>query len=369
MPPVDASLLTTVLPYVPATIVVMLVEHTAIGKSFGRANDYTIDASQEMLAIGVTNLVGPFFGGFASTGSFSRTAIQSKSGARTPMAGVVTGMVVLLAVHLLTAAFYYIPSAVLSAVVVHAVGDLVTPFASLRQYWAVSPVELLVFLIGVVTSVVKSIETGLYASVALSTAALFYKSIQFGLMKPSTATAGLTEGSDKRRYGTFEAHKNHVEVGEYAIDSCLSSRTSSPTRPGVVYHRIPTSLDYVTAARFADDLMQNVQTHTKRGSEPQDQSWSTIGDGKQLERDQANLPPLRAIVLDFSLVQNVDVTAVQQLFDLQKQLEQYALPDTVEWRFVRVTSYKVRSALRGATIITLGDVEHARPQKPWYDQE
>jgi sodium-independent sulfate anion transporter 11 len=272
----------------------------------------------------------------------------------------VTGLVVLLAVHLLTAAFYYIPSAVLSAVVVHAVGDLVTPVATLRQYWAVSPFELLVFLVGVLTSVFKSIETGLYASVALSTAALFYKTIQSGLKGSSTATTNLTEGSGKRRYGTFEDHKNHVEFREYTLDSCPSSHTSTPTRPGVVYHRVPASLDYVTAARFADDLMQSVKTHTKRGSEPQDQSWSTIGGTKQLGQDQLNFPPLRAIVLDFSLVHNIDVTAIQQLFDLQKQLEKYALPDTVEWRFLRVTSEQVRSALHRASIITIRDIEQAR---------
>src|SRR5687768_281948 len=171
------GLFTTIMPYLPATIVVMLVEHMAIGKSFGRANNYTIDPSQEMVAIGVTNLVGPFFGGYPSTGSFSRTAIQSKAGARTPLAGLVTGLVVLLAVHLLTAAFYYIPSAVLAAVIVHAVGDLITPISTLRQYWLVSPVELAVFLVGVLASIAKSIESGLYASFTLSTAALLYRSM------------------------------------------------------------------------------------------------------------------------------------------------------------------------------------------------
>jgi sodium-independent sulfate anion transporter 11 len=83
----------------------MLVEHIAISKSFGRVNNYNIDPSQEMVAIGMTNILGPFLGGYPSTGSFSRTAIKSKAGVRTPAGGMVTAMVVLLATYLLTAVF------------------------------------------------------------------------------------------------------------------------------------------------------------------------------------------------------------------------------------------------------------------------
>ena len=52
-----------------------------------------------MVAIGVTNLLGPFLGAYPATGSFSRTAIKSKAGVRTPFAGVITAVVVLLAIY------------------------------------------------------------------------------------------------------------------------------------------------------------------------------------------------------------------------------------------------------------------------------
>src|ERR1051325_11465463 len=74
----------------PSTVIVLLIEHISISKSFGRVNNYTIDPSQELVAIGVTNLLGPFLGAYPATGSFSRTAIKSKAGVRTPFAGVIT---------------------------------------------------------------------------------------------------------------------------------------------------------------------------------------------------------------------------------------------------------------------------------------
>ena len=93
--------------------------------AFGRLNNYRINPNQELIAIGVTNTVGSCFGAYPATGSFSRTALKSKSGVRTPAAGIVTAIVVIVSLYGLTPAFYWIPTAGLSAVVFHAVADLI----------------------------------------------------------------------------------------------------------------------------------------------------------------------------------------------------------------------------------------------------
>ncbi|KAK0392508.1 hypothetical protein NLU13_2003 [Sarocladium strictum] len=361
-PPVNTDLFITIIPYLPATIVVMLVEHMAIAKSFGRANNYSINPSQEMVAIGMTNLVGPFFGGYPSTGSFSRTAIQSKSGARSPLAGMMTGLMVLLALYLLTAAFFYIPTAVLAAVVIHAVGDLITPASTLRQYWAVSAVELLVFSVGVLASFMKSIETGLYASVALSTVALLYQSLRIRArdaqirlplqlrrcvrnMRPSRVPS--------RQYGTFEGPQ---EAGSQDYRLNLVDKAARLPHPGVVVYQLPTSLDYINSARSLHELTSFVLKHTLSPAEiPSDlqkeQSWSPPEFETEASRDNLTLSPLQAIVLDFSMTQSVDATAVQQLVDLKKQLDAYASPTVLEWRFVHIDSRQVRKSLQGVSLV------------------
>ena len=112
---VDSTLLSAMAPQIPVATIILLLEHIAIAKSFGRINDYKIIPDQEVIAIGVTNLIGTLFNAYPATGSFSRTALKSKSGVRTPAAGIVTGIVVLLALYALTGAFYYIPMAGLAA--------------------------------------------------------------------------------------------------------------------------------------------------------------------------------------------------------------------------------------------------------------
>lgn len=159
----------------PATIIVLLIEHIAISKSFGRINNYTINPSQELVAIGFTNVFGPFLGAYPATGSFSRTAIKSKCGVRTPLAGVFTAIVVLLALYALTALFFYIPMASLAAVIIHAVGDLITPPKTVFQFWEVSPLEVPIFFIGVFVTIFSNIENGIYATIAASAALLLFR--------------------------------------------------------------------------------------------------------------------------------------------------------------------------------------------------
>ena len=88
-------------------------------------NGYVINPNQELIAIGVTNTVGSCFGAYPATGSFSRSALNSKSGVRTPAAGILTAIVVIVALYGLTSAFFWIPTAGLSAIIIHAVADLV----------------------------------------------------------------------------------------------------------------------------------------------------------------------------------------------------------------------------------------------------
>ena len=80
-----------------------------------------IDANQEMIALGMSNLAGSFVQSFPTTGSFSRTAVNSASGVKTPAGGIYTGGLVLLALAILMPFCAYIPQASLGALIITAV--------------------------------------------------------------------------------------------------------------------------------------------------------------------------------------------------------------------------------------------------------
>ena len=345
----------------------MLVEHVAISKSFGRVNNYSIDPSQEMVAIGVTNILGPFLGAYPSTGSFSRTAVNSKAGVRTPAAGLVSGLVVLLATYLLTSVFFYIPNATLSAVIIHAVGDLITPPNTVYQFWRVSPLEVFVFFVGVFVSVFANIEDGLYATVCISAAILIYRILKargrfLGKVRVHSVLGDHVIGEDPNKpvgeYGTFEETMDNTARNvflplDHGDGSNPEVEIDSPY-PGVFIYRFSEGFNYPNANFSLDYLTEFVLAHTRRTSaesfgRPGDRPWNNPGPRKtsksREDPDVDRRPTLKAIILDFSSVNNIDITSVQRLIDVRNQLDLYTSPDVVDWHIACINNRWTKRAL------------------------
>uniref|UniRef100_A0A146LEK3 Sodium-independent sulfate anion transporter n=1 Tax=Lygus hesperus TaxID=30085 RepID=A0A146LEK3_LYGHE len=102
--------------------IVAILANIAIAKAFVNG---TIDATQEMIALSLCNLVGSFFQSIPSCGAFSRSAVINASGVRTPLAGLYSAGLTLLALQFLSPYFYLIPRSTLSAVLISAVIFLV----------------------------------------------------------------------------------------------------------------------------------------------------------------------------------------------------------------------------------------------------
>jgi SulP family sulfate permease len=75
------------------------------------------DPNQELMAQGIANIVAPLFGGFAATGAIARTTTNVRTGGRTPIAGIIHAVVLLLIVLIAAPLASYVPLAALSAIV------------------------------------------------------------------------------------------------------------------------------------------------------------------------------------------------------------------------------------------------------------
>ncbi|KAM8773601.1 sodium-independent sulfate anion transporter isoform 1-T2 [Acanthopagrus schlegelii] len=149
-----------------------LLESIAIAKAFASQNDYRIDANQELLAIGVTNIMGSFVSAYPVTGSFGRTAVNSQTGVCTPAGGIVTSFIVLLSLAFLMPAFYYIPKASLAAVIICAVAPMVD-YQVVAKMWRIRKLDLLPFLVTFLMSFWQ-VQYGILGGVAVSGAMLLY---------------------------------------------------------------------------------------------------------------------------------------------------------------------------------------------------
>ncbi|XP_072271048.1 sodium-independent sulfate anion transporter isoform X2 [Pyxicephalus adspersus] len=122
-----------------------VLESVAIARAFSSQNNYRINTNQELLAIGLSNILGSFLSSYTVTGSFGRTALNSQTGVCTPAGGILTGLLVLFSLEYLTPLFYYIPKAALAAVIICAVAPMFD-MKICKELWKVKRIDLLPFL-------------------------------------------------------------------------------------------------------------------------------------------------------------------------------------------------------------------------------
>jgi sodium-independent sulfate anion transporter 11 len=359
-PNMPTGLVAALAPDLFPTILVLIIEHIAISKSFGRINNYVINPSQELVAVGFTNVFGPFLGAYPATGSFSRTAIKSKAGVRTPLAGIWTAVLVLLALYVLTSVFFYIPQASLSGLIIHAVGDLITPPNTVYQFWLVSPLEVIVFFITVILMIFTDLEIGIYVAIGLSVAILAVRIAK-------------AKGKLLGRVKVYRVNKESAseETGEKGgAPPVISSRDafvpldhsdgSNPAidvevpYPGVFIYRFVEGFNYLNAGRYMDILTSIVKAETRpttldKYKKLGDRPWNDPGPrrGKAIDTDDRR-PILRAIILDCSTVNNIDVTAIQALIDTRNQLDGHASPEVVDWHIAGATNRWARRGFAAA---------------------
>ena len=125
LPEFDFASLKELFPIAITLALIAFMEAMSVAKVMESKHGNELRANQELIALGMANIVGAFFKSYPTTGSFTRTAINDLSGAKTGLANLVSAVLVGLTLLFLTPLFYYLPNAVLAAIIIVAVFGLV----------------------------------------------------------------------------------------------------------------------------------------------------------------------------------------------------------------------------------------------------
>ena len=123
--------------------------------------------NQELMAQGVANFVTPFFGGMPATGTIARTVTNVKSGGRSPVAGMVHALVLLLVVWVAAPLANHVPLATLAAILMFVAWNMGEwhAFTDLKQFRAPYRITLLaVFLLTVMVDLTVAVQFGMFAA-------------------------------------------------------------------------------------------------------------------------------------------------------------------------------------------------------------
>ncbi len=193
LPPLDAGLLRQLAPAALTIAVISYMESISTAKAFAGRTRQRLNPNQELLAIGAANVAAGLFRGFSGAGGFSRGAVNFRSGAKTQLSGIISAGVLLLAVAFLTPLFFFLPKAVLAAVIVVAVSALVD-LRGARRILRVQRADGFGLILTFLATLLVGVAQGLAVGVTVSLLVFIART-----SRPHVVEVGRVKGTDRYR--------------------------------------------------------------------------------------------------------------------------------------------------------------------------
>lgn len=183
---IDVNVLVTL---AVTVFLVSYIEGYLFAAEYAAKNRYKIDKTQELLALGASNVVTGLFQGLPIGGAPTRTAVNYESGAKTPLAGGISGLVILLILIFFTGILYNLPETILSAIVLFAIKRLVD-IPHFRKIYNFSRMEFSIAIITLLSVLFFGAMEGIVIGVTLSVLGLLKN-----LYNPHVAILGRIPGT------------------------------------------------------------------------------------------------------------------------------------------------------------------------------
>ncbi|VFQ65285.1 unnamed protein product [Cuscuta campestris] len=281
--PASASELAFGSPYIGTAIkagvitgVIALAEGIAVGRSFAMFKNYHIDGNKEMIAFGIMNIAGSCTSCYLTTAPFSRTAVNFNAGCKTAVSNIVMAVTVMMTLLFLTPLFYYTPLVVLSSIIISAMLGVIDYQAAIHL-WKLDKFDFLVCISAYIGVVFGSIEIGLVVAVALS----MLRVLLF-VARPKTMILGNVLNS-----GTYRS------VDQYP---------KAATVPGILIIHIGAPIYFANAGYLRERIFR----------------WI---DEEEEKIDNMSGTELQYVILDLSVVGNVDTSGISMLDEVKKELD------------------------------------------------
>lgn len=248
VPVIQWDLLLALLPAALVMALIGFMEATSISKAIATSTGERVDTNKELVGQGLANIVGSFFGSYTVSGSFSRSAVAARSGAKTGLFAIISALSVVAVLMFFTSYLYHLPQAVLAVIVMMAVFSLIR-IKPIIHAWKVDRVGA---MIGVIT---------------------FFATL---LMAPAIANGILLGIGLTVLHFLIRTMKPRAEVVSRKADGTLGGIRVHQLKP-ISEHFVPVrfdgSLTFVNVAYFEDMILE---AHAEF---PQAKSILVIGSG------------------------------------------------------------------------------------------
>lgn len=268
LPQMDWNAVSQLLSAALTIALIGFMEAIAIAKNMATRTRQRLNANQELVGQGLSNLLGSLFQSYAVAGSFSRSAVNIGAGAVTGFSSVVTGLVVVVALLWLTPLLYHLPQATLAAVIMVAVVGLVR-VAPVLHAWRAHRHDGFVAIITFVLTLMLAphLDKGILIGVGLSLGLYLYRT-----MKPRVAVLSRYKDGSLR------------DVAVHKLKTC----------DDISVIRFDGSLYFANAGYFEDKILEKI----------------------------AVKPDLKFVIIDAGGINQIDATGEETLSQLMQQLHE-----------------------------------------------
>ena len=217
----------------PSAIVMALIgfmEATSISKAIATVTGEKVNTSKELIGQGLANIAGSFFGSYTVSGSFSRSAVAARTGAKTGFFAIISALSVVLVLLFFTEYLYHLPQAVLAVIVMMAVLSLIR-FKPLLHWWQIDRIGSIIGIITFVATLMMApaIANGILLGIGLTILAFLIRT-----MKPRV------EIISRKKDGTFGG---------------IDSNKLAPLSEMFVPVRFDGALTFINVAYFEDMVL------------------------------------------------------------------------------------------------------------------
>ncbi|CAG8441563.1 13523_t:CDS:2 [Ambispora gerdemannii] len=258
--------------------IVGFVESIVVTKTYATKHNYAVSPNRELVALGAANLIGSCFQCFVAYGGMARSKINDRAGAKTQFSGLVTALFVLFCLFFLLPCFYYLPQAVLGAIVCVAALSLLseTPHDLKFMYEIKAWNDMALLMLTFFVTIFVSIEYGTLISIALSLVLVVKHSTY-----PRITILGRVGRSNRfKRIKNFPHQAAHIE--------------------GVLVVKIEEPLYFANTGQLKDRLRR----------------LEEFGDMSVHPSEEARMSPVKNVIFDIETMEDLDASAAFILFEI-----------------------------------------------------
>ncbi|XP_078409532.1 pendrin isoform X1 [Cetorhinus maximus] len=176
----------------------------SVAKVFGSKHDYPIDGNQEFIALGISNIFCGCFSSFLAGTALSRTAVQESTGGKTQIAGLLTAVIVMIAILIVGKLLEPLQKAVLAAIVIANLKGMFWQTFDIPVLWRQNKVDCLIWIVTWIAAILLGLDLGLLVGVCFELLTVVLRA-QF----PASAALGNVPNTDI--YKNLKKYKNLVE--------------------------------------------------------------------------------------------------------------------------------------------------------------